>query len=75
MEELRSGFVAQKNELNVEYQKQVDEIYFLGYRCCMKKNNITHDTPSFPSDDEGEALNGFSWQDGVLFVADPPNGP
>lgn len=61
MEELRSGFVAQKKELKVEYQKkQVNEMYFLDYRCCMKKNNITHDTPSFPSDDEGEALNGFS---------------
>lgn len=59
----------------MEYQKQVDEMYFLGYHCCMKKNDITHDTPSFPSNDEAEALNDFSSQDGVLFMADPPDEP
>lgn len=35
-------------------------MYFLGYRCCMKKNDITHNTLSFPSDDEGEAPDGSS---------------
>lgn len=32
--ELEVGFVTQKKELDVEYQKQVDEMYFFGYRCC-----------------------------------------
>ncbi|KAL6323569.1 hypothetical protein AAG906_039154 [Vitis piasezkii] len=47
-----TGFAAQKNELETEYQRQVDEMYFFGYRCCMKKNGIMHDIPSLPSDDE-----------------------
>ena len=54
MEELQTGFAAQKKDLEAEYQKQVDEMYFVGYRFCMKKNGITQDTPSFPSDDEDE---------------------
>ncbi|RVW39353.1 hypothetical protein CK203_102525 [Vitis vinifera] len=33
-------------------------MYFFGYRCCMKKNKIMHDTPSFPSDEEDEAPGG-----------------
>ena len=41
MEELRDGFADQRKELEKEYQKQVDEMYFFGYRCCMKKNGIT----------------------------------
>ncbi|KAJ9685495.1 hypothetical protein PVL29_017512 [Vitis rotundifolia] len=47
IEELRSGF-------------EVDEMYFVGYRCCMKKNDITHDIPSFPSDDEDDLAGGSS---------------
>lgn len=54
MEELQTGFAAQKNELEVEYQKPLDEMYFFGYRSCMKKNGITQDIPSIPSDDEDE---------------------
>ena len=41
MEKLQAGFVAQKEELEGEYQKQVDDIFFFGYRCCMKKHGIT----------------------------------
>lgn len=29
MEELQFGFMTQKKELEMEYQKQVDEMYFL----------------------------------------------
>ena len=36
----------------MEYQRQVDEMYFFGYRCYMKKNGIMHDISSLPSDDE-----------------------
>ncbi|RVW30503.1 hypothetical protein CK203_098854 [Vitis vinifera] len=51
-EEMEASFAAQKKELEEEYQQQADEMYFFGYRCCMKKNEIMHDTPSFPSDEE-----------------------
>ncbi|RVW91808.1 hypothetical protein CK203_045906 [Vitis vinifera] len=51
------GFAAQKKNLEAEYQKQVDEMYFFSYRCCMKKNGITQDILSFPSDDEDEVPN------------------
>lgn len=36
LEELRVGFATQK-ELENEYQKQVDHMFFFGYQCCMKK--------------------------------------
>ena len=57
--ELEAKFVAQKKELEAEYQKQVGKMYFLGYRCCMKKNSIMHDISSLPSDDEDEILGGL----------------
>lgn len=41
MEDLRAGFAAQEEELEDEYQKQVDDMIFFGYRCCMKKHGIT----------------------------------
>ncbi|RVW97710.1 hypothetical protein CK203_028090 [Vitis vinifera] len=54
--ELEARFAAQK-ELETEYQRQVDEMYFFGYRCCMKKNGIMHDIHSLHSDD-GDAIAG-----------------
>lgn len=54
MKELQTGFAAQKNELEVEYQKPLDEMYFFDYRCCRKKNGITQDIPSIPFDYENE---------------------
>ena len=56
--ELEAGFATQKKELETEYQRQEDEIYFFGYRCCMKKNGIMHDIPSLSSDDEDEIPGG-----------------
>ena len=47
-EELEAEFAAQREELETEYQKQVDEMYFFGYRCCMKKHGIKWDVPSIP---------------------------
>ena len=41
LEELWAGFTTEKNELEKDYQKQVDEIFFFGYQCCMRKNDIT----------------------------------
>ena len=49
--ELEAGFATQKKVLEMEYQRQVDEMYFFGYRCCMK-NGIMHVIPSLPFDDE-----------------------
>ena len=51
-EEMEAGIAAQKKELETEYQRQVDEMYFFDYRCCMKKNGIMHDVLSLPCDDE-----------------------
>lgn len=68
MEELQAGFAAYEKELEAEYQKQVDEMYFFGYHCCMKKNDIMHDIPPFPSDDEHEISEGPSRWDDAFFM-------
>ncbi|KAL6322013.1 hypothetical protein AAG906_003155 [Vitis piasezkii] len=57
-EEMEAGFAAQKKKIEEEYQRQADEMYFFGYRCCMKKNGIMHDIPSLPSDEEDAAPRG-----------------
>ena len=57
---MEAGFATQKQEMEIEYQRQADEMYFFGYRCCMKKNEIMHDIPSLPSDEEDEAPGGPS---------------
>lgn len=41
LEEVRIGFVAEKKMLTGDFQKQVDEMFFYGYQCCMRKNGIT----------------------------------
>ena len=51
-EELEAEFAAQMEELETEYRKQVDEMYFFGYRCCMKKHGIKQDVPSIPLGEE-----------------------
>ena len=56
-EELESEFVAEREELEADYQKQVDDMYFFGYRCCMKKHGIKRNVPSIPPGDE-EKLRG-----------------
>ena len=60
MEELWARFVAQKKELEMEYQKQVDEMYFSGYRYCLKKNGIIQDISSLIFDDKSEIPDGSS---------------
>lgn len=52
------GFDAQKKELEGEHQKQVDDMFFFGYQCYMKKNNITQDIPSYSSDDKDPSAKG-----------------
>ncbi|KAL6347490.1 hypothetical protein AAG906_026012 [Vitis piasezkii] len=51
-EELEGEFAAAREELEADYQKQVDEMYFFGYRCCMKKHGIKRDVPSIPPSEE-----------------------
>ena len=64
VKELRAGFVAKKKKLEGEYQKQVDDMFFFGYRCCMKKHDITQDIPNYFSDDEDIAVGGPAQGDG-----------
>lgn len=47
-----------KKKLEVAYQWQVDDMFFYGYRCCMKKHGITDDIPNIPLDDEDKAMLG-----------------
>lgn len=58
LQELQARFSIQKEKLEVEYQKQMDDMFFYGYRCSMKKHGITQDTPRFPSNDEDETVGG-----------------
>lgn len=51
-EELEARFATERMELGSAYQKHVDEMYFFGYRCCMKKNGIKRDVPSIPPGEE-----------------------
>ena len=59
-EEMEARFATRKKEMEEEYQRQADEMYFFGYRCCIKKHEIMHDIPSIPSDEEDVALVGPS---------------
>ena len=40
LQELRVGFVVQKEKLEAEYQKQEDNMFFYGYQCCIKKHGV-----------------------------------
>nr|CAN68727.1 hypothetical protein VITISV_033603 [Vitis vinifera] len=58
LQDLRAGFAAQKKDLEVDYQKQVDDMLFYGYRCYMMKHDIANDTLNFPFDDEDDEFFG-----------------
>ncbi|RVW22156.1 hypothetical protein CK203_097143 [Vitis vinifera] len=51
-EELEREFAVEREELEADYQKQVDDTFIFGYRCCMKKNGIKRDVPSIPPGEE-----------------------
>ena len=55
-EELEGEFAAEKEELEADYQKQVDDMFFFGYRYCMKKNGIKRDVPSIPPGEKKKLL-------------------
>ena len=54
LQDLRAGFVAQKKDLETDYQKQVNDMFLYDYQCCMKKHDIANDTLNFPFDDEDD---------------------
>ena len=56
-EELKAEFATEREELKADYQKQIDEMYFFDYRCCMKKHGIKRDVLSIPPGEE-EKLHG-----------------
>ncbi|RVW90562.1 hypothetical protein CK203_030966 [Vitis vinifera] len=49
-------FAAEREELEADYQKQVDDMFFFNYRCCMKKHGIKRDVPSIPPGEENKLL-------------------
>ena len=53
-EELEVEFAAKREELEADEQKQVDEMYFFAYCCCMKKHDIKWDVPSIPPSEEAK---------------------
>ena len=55
-EESDGEFAAEREELETDYQKQVDDMFFFGYRCCMKKHGIKRDVPSIPPGEEKKLL-------------------
>ena len=46
LEQRKVNFTKQKLGLEVEYIKQVDDMYFYGFGRCMKKHKIAVDIPS-----------------------------
>lgn len=73
LEELQARFTTQK-ELDNDYQKQVDDMFFFGYQCCMKKNNITQHIPNYPSNDKNKVVDTFTQGDEVSSIVDPSTG-
>ena len=63
LEELRAGFIAEKEELKEDYQKQVDEMFFFGYQCCIRKSDITYDIPNYLYDEEDATVSGLAQGD------------
>ena len=55
-EEQEGEFAVEREELEVDYQKQVDDMFFFDYRCCMKKHDIKRDVPSIPPGEEKKLL-------------------
>lgn len=58
LQDLRVRFTVKKEALTEDYQKQVDEMFFFGYQCCIRKNGITQDIPSYPFDENDATVSG-----------------
>ena len=39
-EEMEARFATQKKEMEEECQRQADEMYFFGYRCCIRNTEL-----------------------------------
>lgn len=74
LEELRAAYATQKKELDEDYHKQVYDMFFFGYQCCMMKNDITQDILSYPSNEEDVAINGPIKRDKDSDAVGPFNG-
>ena len=64
MLELRVGFAIQNEELEGEYQKQVNDMFFFDYQCCIKKHGITQDTPNYHLNNKDGAVGSPAQGDG-----------
>nr|CAN60233.1 hypothetical protein VITISV_016497 [Vitis vinifera] len=51
LQDLHSRFAAQKEDLEANYHKQGDDMFFYGHKYCMKKHRVANGIPSFSSDD------------------------
>lgn len=71
LQNLRVGFVTQKEDLEADYQKQVEDMFFYNYRCCIKKHGIAQDTPSSPSDDKDKFLGDLTQGEGQASRGSP----
>ena len=49
-------------------------MFFFGYQCCMRKNDITHDIPHYSSDEEEDALGSGPYQGDKDLNAPGPSG-
>lgn len=56
LEQTVLDFAKERNELEVAYQHQVDDMFFYGYRYCMKKHGIIDNIPNIPSDEEDDVV-------------------
>ena len=75
LEEIRVRFTIENEALIENYQKQVDEMFFQGYQCCMRKNGITQYIPSYPSNEEKDAtVSGPAQGNKDLDVVGPSDG-
>lgn len=73
-EELWAWFAVENEAFTEDYQQQVDEMFFFGYQCCMRKNDITQDIPSYPSEEEDATVSGPAQEDKDPNAIGPSDG-
>lgn len=57
-----------------DYQQQIDKMFLFGYQCCMRKNGITQDILSYPSDEDDATVNGPAQEDKDSNAISPSDG-
>lgn len=73
LQDLQARFATQNEDLEADYQKQVDDMFFYSYWCCIKKHDIANDTSSFPFDDEEDEFLGSPTQENGHALGDGPS--